>query len=154
MLPKKQRVNPSPRRRRWHDPERDLDPGPPNPYNATMLKHMLQISMSNASMYNWTANAQYNADSEVSYNEVLIDSRAYTSQLPGSIAAVVFFDDAAEDGRLDRVNEEARIEATKAYVLLLDKYDLREADLPLLQINRPDPAHADRPQQKVAIDHA
>ena len=25
--------------------------GPPNPYNATMLKHMLQISMSNASMY-------------------------------------------------------------------------------------------------------
>ena len=52
VLPKKQRVNPSPRRRRWHDPERDLDPGPPNPYNASMLKHMLQISMSNASMYN------------------------------------------------------------------------------------------------------
>ena len=135
VLPKKQRVNPSPRRRRWHDPERDLDPGPPNPYNATMLKHMLQISMSNASMYNWTANAQYNADSEVSYNEVLIDSRAYTSQLPGSIAAVVVFDDAAEDGRLDRVNEEARIEATKAYVLLLDKYDLREADLPASRLS-------------------
>ena len=75
-----------------------------------MLKHMLQISMSNASMYNWTANAQYNADSEVGYNEVLIDSRAYTSQLPGSIAAVVFFDDAAEDGRMDSANEQARIE--------------------------------------------
>ena len=82
---------------------------------------------------------------------MLIDSRAYTSQLPGSIAAVVFFDDASEDGRLDRANEQARIEATKAYVLLLDKYDLREADLPLLKISRPDPAHADRPQQKVRV---
>ena len=36
-------------------------------------------------------------------------------------------------------------------MLLLDKYDLREADLPLLKISRPDPTHADRPQQKVRV---
>merc|ERR1712028_220037 len=87
------------------------DFGPPNPYNATMLEHMLQISMNNESMHNWTANALYNADNEVNYNEVLIDSRVYTRNLPGSIAAVVFFDDAAESNRTADANEQARIEA-------------------------------------------
>jgi len=154
------------RRRRWrvpagdvsgsggHNDERDIDPGPPNPYNATMLKHMLQISMNNASMRNWTANAVYNADLEVKYNEVLIDSREYTRNLPGSIAAVVFFDDAAEGNLTDDANEQARIEATKAYVLLLDKYNLTESNLPLLKLSRPDPTLAYLPQQKVTIEDA
>jgi len=152
------------RRRRWrvpagdvsghHNDDKDIDPGPPNPYNATMLKHMLQISMNNESMHNWTANALYNADNEVNYNEVLIDSRVYTRNLPGSIAAVVFFDDAAESNRTADANEQARIEATKAYVQLLDKYNLTEADLPLLKLRRPDPTLAKEPQQKVEIEDA
>ena len=152
------------RRRRWrvpagdvsghHNDDKDIDPGPPNPYNATMLKHMLQISMNNESMHNWTANALYNADNEVNYNEVLIDSRVYTRNLPGSIAAVVFFDDAADSNRTADANEQARIEATKAYVQLLDKYNLTETDLPLLKLRRPDPTLANEPQQKVEIEDA
>ena len=54
----------------------------------------------------------------------------------GSIAAVVFFDDAAESNRTADANEQARIEATKAYVQLLDKYNLTETDLHLLKLRR------------------
>ena len=27
-----------------HNDDKDIDPGPPNPYNSTMLKHMLQVN--------------------------------------------------------------------------------------------------------------
>ena len=121
--------------------------------------HMHQISMSEkddrgdptslANWNNWTANALYNSGS-AQYNEVIIDSRVYTRNLPGSIAAVVFFDDIATSAT--QVNEEARLQATKAYVLMLDTYNLTEADLPMVKITRPDPLLAAEPQQKVTIE--
>ena len=36
-------------------------------------------------------------------------------------------------------------------MLLLDKYNLTETDLPLLKLSRPDPTLAYRPQQKVTL---
>merc|ERR1711959_165344 len=60
-------------------------------------------------------------------NEVLIDASYYTDHLPASVAAIMFFADAtAED----------KIIATRAYVALLDKYQVSEAEIPLLKVNR------------------
>ena len=91
------------------------------PYNATMLKHMLKISMRPGTEH---------------YNEVLIDSRAYTRKLPYSIAAFVFFEDHTP-GDGTQTTEQARLKATRAYVHMLDAYNLTEAELPLIKVIRP-----------------
>ncbi len=95
------------------------------PYEPDKLKNMLKVS------YNRTT-----AENAM-YNEILIDAKVYERHLPGSISAVVYFHD---EVALDlSSNDQARMEATKAYIGILDAYDLTPADLPLLKIVRPDP---------------
>ena len=74
------------------------------------------------------------------YNEILIDAKQYTRTLPGSLAAVVYFYDQGEPGGLqEAANDQARMEATQAYIGILDAYGLSEAQLPLLKVIRPAP---------------
>ena len=85
------------------------------PYRASQLKDMLKKAMHNKQTGFSTS------------NEVLIDASYYTGHLPASVAAIMFFADAtAED----------KIIATRAYVALLDKYQVSEAEIPLLKVNR------------------
>ena len=85
-----------------------------HPYPPEELKAMLKKSM-------------HDKDAKLTSNEVLVDSSYYVDNLPSSVAAIMFFDDAtAED----------KIIATKAYVALLDKYEVTEAEIPLIKVNR------------------
>jgi len=102
----------------WHAANTALSEAPGcegAPYPASQLKDMLKRSM-------------HNKQTEFSTsNEVLIDASYYVDHLPGSVAAIMFFNDAtAED----------KIIATRAYVALLDKYQVTEAEIPLLKVNR------------------
>ena len=102
-----------------------MDPLPPE-----KLKDMLETSMS--SNY-----AEWYGDANI-YNEVLVNSTYFWEHLPKSIAAFVYFDDAdalmASPGLDMRLPD--TIVATTNYVKLLNHYNLSEADLPLLRINR------------------
>ena len=59
-------------------------------------------------------------------NEVLIDSALYLDRLPGSVAAVMYFHGA---------NDWDQLQATRAYVAMLDAYELSESELPLLEVS-------------------
>ena len=86
------------------------------PYPPERLKDMLKKSMDSSKKATISTS-----------NEVLIDASNYVDNLPGSVAAIMFFNDAtAED----------KIIATRAYVALLDKYQVTEAEIPLLKVNR------------------
>ncbi len=81
------------------------------PFKPTQLKEMLEHSMT---------------ERGAPFNEVLIDSQHYMQNLPESVAAVFYFHDASVYDR---------ILATRAYVGMLDAYNLTESDLKLLKIN-------------------
>ena len=102
----------------WHAANTALSEAPGcegAPYPASQLKDMLKKAMHNKQTGFSTS------------NEVLIDASYYTDHLPASVAAIMFFADAtAED----------KIIATRAYVALLDKYQVSEAEIPLLKVNR------------------
>ena len=82
------------------------------PYKPLQLKDMLEHSM--------------DPQNKAPMNEVLIDSKYYLDNLPESIAAIFYFHDAS-------LYE--RTMATRAYVGMLEKYNLTEKDLKLLKVN-------------------
>ena len=102
------------------------DSGAIVPYPPDKLRQMLKISYSDENVEN------------AMYNEILIDAKQYIATLPGSIAAVVWFYDEGEVGGVqEAANDQARMEATKAYIGILDAYGLSEDQLPLVKIIRP-----------------
>lgn len=102
------------------------DSGAIKPYPPDKLRQMLKISYSDENVEN------------AMYNEILIDAKEYVRTLPGSIAAVVYFYDEGEVGGVqEAANDQARMEATKAYIGILDAYGLSEDQLPLVKIIRP-----------------
>lgn len=84
------------------------------PYASDELEEMLSLSM----------NA---GDHWEQHNEVVVDSQVYLDNLPSSIAAVVYFEDASD---------EERVKATETYLSLLDTYGLTVDDIFLLRLNR------------------
>ena len=82
------------------------------PFKPLQLKDMLEYSM--------------DPQNKAPMNEVLIDSKYYLDNLPESIAAIFYFHDAS-------IYE--RTMATRAYVGMLEKYNLTEKDLKLLKVN-------------------
>jgi len=104
----------------------NLKNGEIRPYAPENLKNMLKVSYNSSLAEN------------AMYNEILIDSKNYVRHLPGSIAAVVWFADESSSGMQFSANEQARMEATKAYIGILDTYNLTEAELPLIKIIRPE----------------
>ena len=102
----------------WHAANTALSEAPGcegAPYSRDKLKEMLKKSMHSKQTDIGTS------------NEVLIDASYYVDHLPGSVAAIMFFNDATS---------EDKIIATRAYVALLDKYQVTEAEIPLLKVNR------------------
>ena len=86
------------------------DHGAIRPYPADKLRQMLKVSYNDSQVENSM------------YNEILIDAKEYIRTLPGSIAAVVWFYD--EGAMQELANDQARMEATKAYIGILDAYGL------------------------------
>ena len=84
-------------------------------YKPNELKDMLDESMNNCGA---------RCDN---YNEVVINSTYYVQNLPRSILAIIYFDDAAA---------KEQVRAIETYVGLLDKFQLTECELPLLKIVR------------------
>ena len=80
------------------------------------------------------------------YNEVIIDSAEYTANLPKSIAGVIYglklgkpaakLSSATKSG-LKTSSEHVfdKVRAVSTYVMILDRYNLTEKDLPLLRAN-------------------
>jgi len=64
------------------------------------------------------------------YNEVVIDSAKFLADLPMSAAGVVF---GLKSGAGGKTFE--KIRAVRTYVMMLDRYNLSEADFPLLRAN-------------------
>lgn len=93
------------------------------PYPPEKLRSMLKVSYNQSAVEN------------AMYNEIVVDANKYTRNLPGSIAAVVWFYDDSEAQAA--ANDQARMEATKAYIGILDAYGLVEAQLPLVKVIRP-----------------
>lgn len=91
---------------RWDDDH------PTRPFAPDELKTMLDHS--------------FNTKDGRLLNEVLVDTQYYLDRLPESAAAIFFFHDAS---MYDRVV------ATKAYVGMLDAYNLTESQFHLLKIN-------------------
>jgi hypothetical protein len=91
-------------------------------YKPNELKDMLDESMNNCG-------ARCN-----NYNEVVINSTYYVQNLPRSILAIIYFDDAAG---------KEQVKAIETYVALLDKFHLTECELPLLKIVRGDYSDAE-----------
>jgi len=60
------------------------------------------------------------------YNEVLVDSGVYASNLPHSVAAFYY-------GLLGSEDNWSRVHATQMYVAFLDHYQLNESQVPLVQ---------------------
>ena len=92
--------------------EEEAVAGKSSPYKPAQLKEMLEHSM----------DPQNNGP----MNEVLIDSKYYLDNLPESISAIFYFHDAS-------LYE--RTMATRAYVGMLEKYNLTENDLKLLKVH-------------------
>ena len=84
-------------------------------YKPDELEDMLNESMNNC------------GDRCDNYNEVVINSSYYVQNLPRSILAIIYFDDAAA---------KEQVRAIETYVGLLDKFQLTECELPLLKIVR------------------
>jgi len=118
-----------------------------NPFPPERLEDMLKISMQPDS-------AQHQAGKSLGvpvYNEVVVNSTWFIDHLPGSIAAIVYFDDADSmpktnaGGVVAKDNRAAdKVAATAAYVSLLDAYNLTETDIPMLVISREGDAGAAR----------
>ena len=101
-------------------------------YKPNELKDMLNESMNNCG-----------ARCE-DYNEVVINSTYYVQNLPQSILAIIYFDDAAA---------KEQVRAIQTYVALLDKFHLTECELPLLKIVRGDyPDAEDYDHRRVVVD--
>jgi hypothetical protein len=83
------------------------------PFSPYQLKDMLDISLTVGTLQNGL------------YNEVLIDAKTYDRNLPHSILAFVYFYDAPLGDR---------VEVTRAYLDMLDAYNLTEKDVPLLSV--------------------
>lgn len=64
------------------------------------------------------------------YNEVVIDSAKFLADLPMSVAGVVF---GLKSGAGGKTFE--KIRAVRTYVMMLDRYNLSEANFPLLRAN-------------------
>ena len=92
--------------------EEQQDGLPLHPFPPEELKNMLVHSYYN------------NKNSPM--NEVLVDTRYYLDHLPESAAAIFFFHDASTY---------ERVVATRAYVGMLDAYNLTESQFHLLKIN-------------------
>jgi len=84
---------------------------PDQPFKPAQLKEMLEHSMN---------------ERGAPFNEVLIDSKYFLANLPESVAAIFYFHDASTYDK---------ILATRAYVGMLDAYNLSESDFRLLKIN-------------------
>ena len=84
-------------------------------YKPNELKDMLNESMNHC------------GDRCDDYNEVVINSTYFVQNLPESILAIIYFDDAAG---------KEQVRAIETYVALLDKFKLTECELPLLKIVR------------------
>ena len=65
------------------------------------------------------------------YNEVLVDSGVYASNLPHSVAAFYY-------GLLGSEDNWSRVHATQMYVAFLDHYQLDESEVPLVQLQLDD----------------
>lgn len=118
-----------------------------DPWGPDHLKDMLEISMQQD-------NAQHKAGAALGipvYNEVIVNSSYFIKHLPGSIAAVVYFEDHDAEpktnagGVLGKDTRMAdKIAANEAYIALLDHYKLNETNIPLLVMSREGEAGAER----------
>ena len=122
------------------------------PFPPNRTEDMLNVSMAPDS-------AQHAAGVSLGvpvYNEVVVNSTWFIDHLPGSIEAIVYFEDSQSEPRVNAggvvakdTREVDKLAAYTTYVALLDAYNLTEKQIPLLAMSR---GAADRSERSRVTD--
>jgi hypothetical protein len=117
------------------------------PYPPSRTGDMLNVSMMPDS-------AQHQAGKALGvpvYNEVVVNSTWFIDHLPGSIEAIVYFEDGQSEPRVNAggvvakdTRDTDKLAAYTTYVALLDAYNLTEKQIPLLTMSRGTADHRNR----------
>jgi hypothetical protein len=139
------------------DKEYNDGSGEHNPFPPDRLAEMMNISMVPDS-------AQHKAGEALGvpvYNEVIVNSTWFIDHLPGSVDAIVYFEDSQAEPRVNAggvvakdTREVDKLAAYTTYVALLDAYNLTEENIPLISMTRgayPRPDDASIPGARTRI---